>query len=129
MLNIYFDINFDVLHAATGNRYANGNDIRVVNPGPIALFSNYKLTTSSGKHLEEINNAHIIPLMYKLTTSARDTDELSIGFDRSRDRRKLQLTDNKSQEGKFQLRIFLRVVFGFAEHQEKCIFGLGYRLI
>ena len=49
MLNSYFELTFDVLHAATNNRYVDGNDIRLVNLGPIALFSNYKLTTSSGK--------------------------------------------------------------------------------
>ena len=32
-----------------GNRYADGNDIRVVNLDPVGLFSNFKLTTSSGK--------------------------------------------------------------------------------
>ena len=55
---------FDVLHAATNNRYADGDDIRSVNEGPIALFSNYKLQSSSGKHIEEINHAHIVCLMY-----------------------------------------------------------------
>ena len=48
LLNSYLELNFDVLHAATKNRFADGNDIRLVNLGPIALFSNYKLTTSSG---------------------------------------------------------------------------------
>ena len=39
--------------------YVDGNDIRLVNLCPIALFSNYKLTTSSGKQLEDISHAHI----------------------------------------------------------------------
>ena len=60
MLKSYLEINFDVLHVATSNRYADGNDTRLVNLGPIALFSNYKLTTSSGKHLENIYHAHIV---------------------------------------------------------------------
>ena len=47
----YLDLFFEVLHAATNNRYTDGNDIRIVNLGPNALFSIYKLTTSSGKHL------------------------------------------------------------------------------
>ena len=47
------------------SRYANGDDIRLNNLGPIALFSNFKLTTSSGKHLEDIFHAHIVSLMYK----------------------------------------------------------------
>ena len=51
LLNSYLDLNFDVVHAATNNRYADGNDIRIINLGPIALFSNYKLATSSEKAL------------------------------------------------------------------------------
>ena len=47
-----------------------GNDIRIHNLGPSVLFSNFKLTTSSGKHLEDISHAHIVFLMYKLITSA-----------------------------------------------------------
>ena len=63
LLNSYLELNFDVLQAATNNRYVDANDIRLVNLGPIALFSNYKLTTSSGKHLEEISHAHIVSVM------------------------------------------------------------------
>ena len=47
LLKSYFDLNFDVLHAASGNRYADGKVKRLVNLGPIAFFTNYKLTTSS----------------------------------------------------------------------------------
>ena len=68
----------------TNNRYVGANDVRLVNLGPIDLFSNYELTTSSGKHLEEISHAHIVSLMHKLLTSSKDSDDLSIGFDRSR---------------------------------------------
>ena len=50
LLNSYIELNFDVLRADNNNRYVDANDIRLVNLGPIALFSNYKLTTSSGKH-------------------------------------------------------------------------------
>ena len=92
LLNSYLELNFDVLH----DRYVDANDIRLVNLGPIALFSNYKLTTSSGKHLEEISHGHIVSLMYKLLTSSKDGDDLSIGFDRNRGRRKNELTNNKS---------------------------------
>ena len=43
-----------------------------------ALFSNCKLTSSSGKHLENISHAHIVSLMNKLLTSkdCKDSDEL-----------------------------------------------------
>ena len=69
LLNSYLELNFDVLHAVTNNRYVDGNNIRLVNLGPIALFSNYELATSSGKHLENIDHAHIVSLMYKFLTS------------------------------------------------------------
>ena len=129
MLNSYIELNFDVLKAATNNRYADADDIRLINLGPIALFSNYILTTNSGKNLENIDHAHIVSLMYKLLSSSRDSDDLSIGFDRSRDRRKRELLNNKTQKGKFHLRIYLKDVFGFAEFQEVGTFGLSYRLI
>ena len=128
MLNSYLELNSDVLQADTGNRYADANDIRLVNLGPIALFSNYKLTTSSGKHLEEISHAHIVSLIYKLLSSCKGSDHLSIGFDRDRNRRKRELTNNKNIKGKYHLRIYLRDIFGFAEYQEKGTYGLGYKL-
>ena len=128
LLNSYIELNFDILKATTNNRYADTDDMRLINLGPIALFSNYKLTTSSGKHLENIDHAHIVSLMYKLLSSSRDSDDLSICFDRSRDRRKQELLDNKTQKGKFHLRIYLGDVFGFAEYQETGTFGLSYRL-
>ena len=129
LLNSYLELNFDVLHAAApNNRYADGNDIRLVNLGPIALFSNYKLTTSSGKHLENIDHAHIVSLMYKLLSSSKGSDDLSIGFDRDRARRRNELTINKNIKGKCHIRIYLKDVFGFAEYQEKGTYGLGYKL-
>ena len=63
LLNSYLELNFDVLRADNSNRYVDANDIRLVNLGPIALFSNYKLTSLSGNHLEEISHAHIVTLM------------------------------------------------------------------
>ena len=128
LLNSYLELNFDVLRADNSNRYLDGNDIRLVNLGPIALFSNYKLTTSSGKHLENIDHAHIVSLMYKLLSSSKGSDDLSIGFDRDRGRRQRALTNNKTQKGKFHVRIYLKDVFGFAEYQEKGTYGLGYKL-
>ena len=128
LLNSYLELNFDVLHAGTNNRYADGNDIRFVNLGPIGLFSTYKLTSSSGKHLENIYHAHIVSLMYKLLSSSKGSDDLSIGFDRDRGRRQREMTNNKTQKGKYHVRIYLKEVFGFAEYQEKATYGLGYKL-
>ena len=127
LLNSYLDLNFEVIKKADDSRYGNGNDIRLVNLGPIALFSNFKLTTSSGKHLEDISHAHLVSLMYKLITSSKGSDDLSIGFDRSMQRRRDQMTNNKNVKGKFHLRIKLKDVFGFAEHQEKATYGLSYK--
>ena len=79
-------LNFDVLQAASNNRYVDISDIRLVNLGPTALFSNYKLTTSSGKHLLGISHAHFVSSMYKLLTLSKDSDDLSVGFDSNRGR-------------------------------------------
>ena len=128
MLNSFIELKFDVLHAGTNNRYADGNNIRLVNLGPIALFSNYKLTTCSGKHLENIDHAHIVSLMYKILTSSKGSDDLFIGFDRDHNRRQRELTNNKTQKEKYHVRIYLKDVFGFAEYQEKGTYGLGYKL-
>ena len=99
LLKSYPDLNFDVLHATTKNRYAEKKDIRLVNLKPISLFSNCKLTTSSRKRLEDINHTHIVILMYKLITSAKETDDLSNGFDRDWNRRQRELTNNKFVKG------------------------------
>ena len=34
-----FDLNFDVIHADTDNRYVDGNDTRLVNLGPITIVT------------------------------------------------------------------------------------------
>ena len=49
-LNSYLDLTFEIIKKADNSRHANGNDKRLFNLGPIALFINFKLTTSSGKH-------------------------------------------------------------------------------
>ena len=128
LLNSYLDLSFEVIKKDDNSRYANGNDIRLFNLGPIALFSNFKLTTSSGKHLEDISHAHLVSLMYKIIISSKDSDDLSIGFDRSRNRRKDELALNKNIKGKYHLKIMLKDIFGYAEHQEKATYGLGYKL-
>ena len=128
LLNSYLDLNFEVIKRADNSRYANGNDIRLVNLAPIALFSIFKLRTHSGKHLEDIIHAHLVSLMYKIITSSKDSNDLSIGFDNSRNRRRDELTLNKNIKGKYHVKIMLKDVFGFAEHQEKATYGVGYKL-
>ena len=96
--------------------------------GHVALFSNLKLSTSSGKHLEDISHAHLVSLMYKLITSSKDINDFSIGFDHSGNRRRDELALNKNKKGKYHVKIMPKDVFGFAEHQEKATYGLGYQL-
>ena len=129
LLGSLLRMNFHVLHAATNNRYIlDGDDIRLVNEGSIALFSNFRLQSSTGKHIEEINHAHIVCLMYKLIISSRNSDDLSLGFDRNRGRRQRELTNNNNMKGKYHVTIMLKDIFGFVELQEKDTFGLGYKL-
>ena len=127
MLNSYLELIFDVFHAATNNRYVDGTDIKLFILGPIAFFSNYKLTTSSEKNLENIDHVHMASLMYKLIISSRGSDALSIGFYRDRNRRQRELTNDKTQKRKYHIRIYLKDVFGFAQYQEKATYGLGYK--
>ena len=117
-----------MLNAANNNKYVDNDSIWVISLAAIASFSNFKLTTSSGKHPENIDHAHIISLMYKLLTSSEGSDDLSIGFDRDRNRRKQKLTNDKNMKGKYHMRICLKDIFGLAEHQEKATYGLGYKL-
>ena len=128
MVKSYLDLNFDVLHAATNNRYVDADDIWLINLAVIALFKNYRLTTSSRKHLDDFSHAHIVLLMYILLTSTKGSDDSSIGFDRDLNRRKRELISNKNIKGKYHNRIYLKDPFGFAEHQEKATYGLGYKL-
>ena len=46
LLNSCIELNFDVLQATTGKRYVNIDKLQLVNLGPIASFSIYKLRTS-----------------------------------------------------------------------------------
>ena len=66
--------------------------------------------------------------MHKPKTSSRDSDDLSIGFDRDRGKRQQVLTDNKNIKGIWHLGIMLEDVFSFAVHHEKTTYGLGHKL-
>ena len=86
------------------------------------------MTASSGKLLEDISHAQMVSSMYKLKTSAIDSDDLSIGFNRDRNRRRGEFPNNKNINENFHVRIMLKDVFGYAEHREKATCGLGYKL-
>ena len=128
LLNSYLDLGFEVIKKAENSRYANGNDIILINLGRIAQLSTFKLTTSSEKHLEDLSHAHIVSLLYKILSSSKDSDVSSRGFDRSRNRRREELTQIKNIKCKYHLKIMLREVFGFTEHHEKATYDLGYKL-
>ena len=127
LLNSYLELNFEAIRKADSARYSNRIVRRLVNLDPITLFSNFKITRSSGKHLEDINHAHIVSLMYKLISSSKYTADLSIGFDRDRNRRGDELTNNKNIKGIFHLRNMLKAIFVFAELQEKAGYRFGYK--
>ena len=127
LLNSYLELNFQVFGKADNSRYINGNDINIVNLGPVAFFSSFKLTTSSEKHLEDVRNAHRVTLMCKLKTSSKDSNDLPIGFNRSRNIKRDELTINKYVTGKYHLRIMLKYVIGFVEYQEEVSCGLCFK--
>ena len=129
LLNRFIILNFDLVQAGTNKRYVDGNDTRLVSLDSIALFRNHKLTASSGKRLEDIIHPHIVSLMYKILTTFRSSDDLSISFYRDRNTRQQELTNNRNHKGKYHLRNILEDVFRFAEHHEKATYGLGYKVI
>ena len=94
--NSYISLEFEVLKN-DDTRFIDGDEISLVNFGPIALFSEAKLTTSSGKHLEKGDNLHPICSMYKLLTSSQQTSQLMYGFEESTTIRRQKLTNNIRQ--------------------------------
>ena len=77
LLNYNLELNFEVIKKTDSSRYANGSDMQLVNLGPKVLFSSFKSTTNKGKHLEDISHIHIVSLLYKVISSAKDTNDLS----------------------------------------------------
>ena len=67
--------------------------------------------------------------MYKLITGCKDIDELSIRFDRNRDRRQRELTIHKIQKRRCHVRTLLLDLFGFAEYQQQASYSLGFKII
>ena len=124
--NSYISVDFEVLKQ-DDTRYAKGDQISLFNFRPVALFCEAKLTTSSGKHLEKVDNLHTVSLLNKLLTSGQQTSELMYGFEESQATRRLELTTNKTEKGTFFVNIKLIDLFAFAE-KEKVAYGLGYTL-
>ena len=92
--NSYVLVEFELTHN-DDTKYVDGNEISLVNLGPIAMFAEARLTTHSGKHLEKVENVHPISLMHKLLSSCHETTDLLSGFDSSIPRRRKELTNNK----------------------------------
>ena len=78
--------------------YADGDEISLVNFGPVVLISEAKLTTSSSKHLEKVDNLHPICLMHRLLTYNQQTSQLIYGFEESQATRRQELTTNKTEK-------------------------------
>ena len=115
--NSFISLEFEVLKN-NNTRYADGDEISLVNFGPISLFSEAKLTTSSGKHLENVDNLHAVSLIHKLLTSTKSTSQLIYGLEEDTTIRRQELTNNKNEKGTFFVRIKRKDLFGFAD-QEK----------
>ena len=78
----YVSVDFEVVKK-DDTRYVDNDQIALGNFGSVALFSGDKLTTSSGKHSEKVDNLHIISIMHKVLTSQQQTSELMYGFEES----------------------------------------------
>ena len=65
MKDSHLQLDFNVTHRAGGHdRYSDRDHTRLVNLDSIALLNKDRLKSSSEKELEEIDNAHVICLMY-----------------------------------------------------------------
>ena len=94
--NSYILVDFEVVKN-DDTRYVDNDQIALVNFGPVAFFSEAKLTTSSRKHLEKVDNLHIMSIMHELLTSQQQTSELINGFEESVAFRRQELTNNKTE--------------------------------
>ena len=127
----YIEIGFEVTHKA-GNldEYVNVDDIKVVSLAPVALSSEYYLTTLSETSLERIDYDFFIFLLFKPKTSSKNSIDLPIGFDASNQRRKKEVTENKKEPDKprYHPRFISKEVSWYGEHQRNSTIGIGYKL-
>ena len=119
MKDSYLEIFFIVTHRAGGQAgYADGDHTRLTNLVRFALLISFGLNSGRGKEIEELDNAHIICLMYKLISSSKDSEDLSIGLHWDITTQEIKLTNIKTAKGICHARFYWTDVFGFAEHQE-----------
>ena len=123
MLKSYLDLNLEVIKKADNSRYGNDIDIWLFNLAPIALFSKFKMTidNNTGQRLQEISHAYIVYLKYKIISNARDSDDLSFGFDRSRGRRKDQLAFNKNKKVNIILELCSKMLLVSQNNKKKLL--------
>ena len=97
----HLELDFNVTHRAGAHaRYVDGDHKKLVNLGPIAFFKKFRVTSSSGKEIEERDNAHVVCLKHILKPSSRDSDVLSIGFNVSNGVRERELNICKQTKEK-----------------------------
>ena len=94
----YLVVEFEVLKN-DNTEYVDNDQIALTNLGQIALFSEAKLTTHSGKHLERIENLHTVSLIYRLLKSCVNESDLLHCFDENLTNRRRELTNNKTKKG------------------------------
>ena len=103
----YLELDFNATHrAGAHSRYADGDHTGLVNLDPTALFKKYRLTSSSGNDIEEVDSAPVVCLIYKILSSSRDSDDLSIGFLKNFEARQRELTNKKTTKGKYHVTIY-----------------------
>ena len=84
MKDSYLELDFFITHRAGARGwYADGDLLSLVNLGLIVFFNKYRLTSSSRKERQKIDNAHVIRSLHILISSSRGNDDLLIGFHRS----------------------------------------------
>ena len=94
----FLDSDFNVVHAADlRNRFVDGNYIRFLILGPIALFSCYMFPTRNEKHLKVITHAHNASL-YKIKHMSMGCNDLSNGLDCSKIKIQRELTIKKKEK-------------------------------
>ena len=90
---------------AANTQYADTNENFLVNLGPLALFPEARLSTSSNKHLAKFENLHTVSLMHKRVTSCDNSTDLLYAFDSNitRRRHELQLIEKQDKNEVFRI--------------------------
>ena len=82
------------MRVAEETEYTMNKNKRSVHLGPIALFKESEFSFSGGKSLEKNDLSLVRSLMYKLLNSGLDQIDLSVGLDRSRGKRQIEISNS-----------------------------------